>query len=295
MNNQRRKIIKRMAALPFLFMGGINGYASPSKHRISYSVNAYSFNSELRASKMTLFDMMEFAAEIGLNAVDLTGYYFPNYPEAPSDVYLFKLKRKALELGLDISWTGVRNNFAVPDSDSRQKDIQLITKWLTISAKLGSPFMRIFAGKGSYGEHTKDEVKAWMIDDLKTCAAIAEKQGVLLGLQHHNDFLFTSDEVIDILESVDSSWLGLNLDIGSLSGNTYAEIEKLAPLANYWFIKEYVYPDGKKTKVDMDTIAKIISKTDYKGYISFESLSDGNPKELVAQMFNDFKLAFEKI
>jgi len=295
MNYQRRKVIKRMAALPFFVIGGINNGVLPKKHRISYSVNAYSFNSELRAGKMTLFDMMEFAAEIGLNAVDLTGYYFPDYPEVPSDAYLFKLKRKALELGLDISWTGVRNNFAVTDADSRQKDIQLITNWLTISAKLGSPFMRIFAGKGSYGQHTKDEVKAWMVNDLKTCAAIAEKQGVLLGLQHHNDFLYTSDEVIDLLESVDSTWLGLNLDIGSLHGNTYAEIEKLAPYADYWFIKEYVYPDGIKTKVDMDKIAKIISNTGYKGYISFESLSDGKPKELVAQMFNDFKVAFERL
>jgi len=47
--------------------------------------------------------------------------------------------------------------------------------------------------------------------------------------------------------------------------------------------------------VSMDKIAKIISNTGYKGYISFESLSDGKPKELVAQMFNDFKVAFERL
>jgi sugar phosphate isomerase/epimerase len=94
---------------------------------------------------------------------------------------------------------------------------------------------------------------------------------------------------------VDSEWLGLILDIGSLRSDTYAEIEKLAPYANYWFIKEYVYPNGTKTKVDMKKIANILATNGYQGYVSFESLSDGDPKELVAQMFHDFKTALGKV
>jgi len=41
---------------------------------IQCSVNAYSFNTQLRSGEMDVEDLMEFAAYIGLDAVDLTGY-----------------------------------------------------------------------------------------------------------------------------------------------------------------------------------------------------------------------------
>ncbi len=295
MDHQRRKILKQMAILPFLKVVSSDtaalGSSSLKAPRISFSVNAYSFNAALSSGEMTLFDMMDHAAEIGLNAVDLTAYYFPGYPKVPNDDYLFKFKRKALKLGLDISWTGVRNNFATSSTEARQADIAMIENWAKASAKLGAPIMRIFAGRGSYENHSKETVKEWMVEDLKTCATIAGSYGLLLGLQHHNDFLFSSTEVIDILERVNSEWLGLILDIGSLHGDTYAEIEQLAPYADYWFIKEYVYPNGKKAAVDMQKIAQILRKSNYKGYVSFESLSDGDPKQIVAKMFADLQAA----
>jgi hypothetical protein len=55
--------------------------------------------------------------------VDLTGYYFPDYPNVPADDYIYALKRKAFLLGLDISGTGVRNDFANPDENKRKEDI----------------------------------------------------------------------------------------------------------------------------------------------------------------------------
>ena len=239
--------------------------------------------------------MMEFAAEIGLNAVDLTGYYFPSYPEVPENKELFQLKRKALELGLNISWTGVRNNFVNPDAKARKTDRELINKWLSVSSSLGASIMRVFTGNQSYEGYTKDQVKEWLVEEFKTCASYGEEKGVIVGLQNHNEFLFESDEVIDMLKRVDSEWFGLILDIGSLHAeDPYAEIEKLASYANYWFIKEHVFPNGNRTPVDMKKIAKTIKDQGYKGYVSFESLSDGDPKEIVSSLFQSFKKAYDK-
>jgi sugar phosphate isomerase/epimerase len=81
---------------------------------------------------------MEFIASIGLNAVDLTGHFFRSYPEIPQNSDLFRLKRRALELGLNISWTDVRNDFVNPDPDLRKADRDLIRKWLTVLSKLGA-------------------------------------------------------------------------------------------------------------------------------------------------------------
>ena len=290
---KRRKLLGQLALAPLLLNTGFTFKPKSSVSRVQFSVNAYSFNKMLRDGEMNFDDMMEYAAEIGLNAVDLTGYYFGNYPEVPSDTEIFRLKRKALSLGLNISWTGVRNNFCNPDASVRQQDIQHIGEWLTVSQKLGATIMRIFAGRGEYEGYSKDEVKEWMAKDLKACAQLAEKAGVIAGLQHHNDFLFKADEVIDMLKRVDSEWLGLILDCGSLDDpDPYQEIEKLAPYADYWFVKEHVTQNGKRVPVDMDKIAAILKKNDYTGYISFESLSDGDPKVIVKDMLQSFQKAY---
>tara|TARA_Y100001972_G_scaffold125905_2_gene178214 strand:- start:2391 stop:3275 length:885 start_codon:yes stop_codon:yes gene_type:complete len=291
---KRRQILGQLALAPALFNTGFMLRPPANISRVQFSVNAYSFNALLRSGEMNFDDMMEYAAGIGLNAVDLTGYYFDNYPEIPPDAELFRLKKKALALGLNISWTGVRNNFCNPDAEARKQDIELIKNWLTVSQKLGASIMRIFAGRGTYEGYSKDEVKTWMVKDLKECAALAQQAGVIAGLQHHNDFLYKADEVIDILRRVDSEWLGLILDVGSLDDpDPYKEIEKLAPYANYWFVKEHVTQQGKRVPVDMNKIAAILKKENYQGYISFESLSDGDPREIVRDMLQSFQQAYK--
>lgn len=300
MDKKRRNVIRSLALTPVL-LATRDLLASPiienlAPIRLQYSINAYSFNSMLRSGEMTFIDMMEFAADIGLDAVDLTAYYFPSYPEIPKDSELFRLKRKALELGLNISWTGIRNDFVNPDVDSRKTHSEMIRKWLTVSSSLGASIMRVFTGNHTYNGFTKNEVKEWLVDEYKTCASFGEEKGVIVALQNHNEFLFGSSEIIDILKRVDSVWFGLILDIGSLHAeNPYDEIEKLAPYANYWFIKEYVYPNGNKTPVDMKKITTIIRNQGYRGYISFESLSDGDPKQITASMFNSFRTEYEKL
>ena len=299
MDKKRRNVLRNLALAPIL-LGSRSAFSSPSMEtfvpsRLQYSVNAYTFNSLLRSGEMTFFDMMEFASTLGLDAVDLTGYYFAGYPKVPDDKTLFQLKKKALQLGLNITWTGVRNNFVNPDKTARESDIELIKNWLQVSSKLGASIMRIFVGKGKHEGYSRDEVKKWIVSDFQACAKYAEEMGVMVGMQHHNDFLYEADEVIDMLKRVDSEWFGLILDIGSLRrGDPYEEIKKLAPYANYWFIKELVYVDGMAQPVNMKKIAAILKDVNYRGYISFESLTDGDPKQIVTSMFNDFRAAYGK-
>ncbi|XCF06476.1 sugar phosphate isomerase/epimerase family protein [Tamlana crocina] len=296
MNITRRNILKNLMLAPLVLganklMAHTNPLKKNSTSRLQYSINAYSFNSELRSGEMTFYDMMDFAADIGLDAVDITGYYFNSYPEIPSNKELFDLKRKALELGLDISWTGVRNDFATPNLVKRNNDIELIKNWLEVSSKIGSPIMRIFTGKHKSETYSKDDVKEWMANNFKTCAKYGELHGVVVGLQNHDEFLFTSEEVIDMLKRVNSDWFGLILDCGSLPSNDpYKEIENLAPYANYFLVKEHVkQKDSTKVPADLQRIAKIIQSSNYRGYVSFESLKEGDTKAIIKNMVSEFK------
>ena len=42
---------------------------------------------------MSLEQVIDFCAELGFDAVDPTGYYFPGYPEPPADAYVNAVKR----------------------------------------------------------------------------------------------------------------------------------------------------------------------------------------------------------
>jgi sugar phosphate isomerase/epimerase len=290
-------MVPALAVAPTLFGASSSNSTTPvsTLQRVQYSVNAYSFNDEFKSGKMDFFDMMEFAADIGLHAVDLTSYYFSSYPNLPDKAEIFALKKRALELGLNISWTGVRNNFVTADVAAREKDRQMIKDWLAVSSQIGSSILRIFTGRNLPDGYTKDQVKAWLVEEYKLCARYGAEVGVIAALQNHNEFLFTADEVIDILERVDSEWFGLILDISGLrtTDDPYAEAEKLAPYANYWFIKEHVYHDQVKRPTDMARMATLIKKQRFQGYVSFESLSDGNPKEIIKNMLMDFRGEFE--
>ena len=302
MKNNRRDAIKKIAMAPILLSTPVLWSATtrdrtePALQRLQFSINAYSFNDEFRSGKMNLFDMMEFAADIGLNAVDLTAYYFSSYPKLPKKPEIFALKKRALELGLNISWTGIRNNFVTADAKARETDLKMIKDWLEISSTIGSSILRIFTGRNQPKGYTKEEVKIWLIDAFKECAQHGADVGVITALQNHNEFLFTAEEVIDIIKRVDSEWFGLILDISGLrtTSNPYAEAEKLAPYANYWFIKEHVYQNQVKTPTDMKQMAAIIKRQDFRGYVSFESLSEGNPKIIIKEMLGEFKKEYNK-
>lgn len=301
MKNSRRDALKKIALAPALFTAPAllaattNSQATPAATRVQYSINAYSFNDEFQSGEMNLFDMMEFASEIGLNAVDLTAYYFPSYPDLPKKPEIFALKKRAFELGLNISWTGIRNDFVTADTKARTKDREMIRDWLSISSVIGSSILRIFTGRNIPNGYTKDQVKTWLVEEYRLCAHYGGEVGVIAALQNHNEFLFTAEEVIDVLERVDSEWFGLILDISCLrsTDDPYAEAEKLAPYANYWFIKEHVYHNQKKKPTDMAKMATIIKRHDFSGYVSFESLSEGNPKKIIPEMLNKFKQEFE--
>src|SRR5271156_1298407 len=71
--------------------------------KLKLALNAYSFDKPLMAHTMTLDDVVHFCAQHRVDALDATGYYFPGYPAAPPDEYIYNLKRTAYLNGVQIS------------------------------------------------------------------------------------------------------------------------------------------------------------------------------------------------
>lgn len=253
--------------------------------KIKLALNAYSFNEPLRAGRMTLFDVIDYCAEHGFSGVDATGYYFPGYPEPPSDEYAYKLKQRAFLNGITICGTGVRNDFAVPDASARKRDVQLVKNWIEVAQKLGATVLRVFSGREVPAGHTFDQALEWLAAEFRECAAYAQGHGIILGLQNHDDFVKTAAETIKVVEAVDSDWFAVKLDIGSLrQGDPYKEIEKLAPYAVSWQMKESVWYGDKEVPTDFAKIKTIIDAIGYRGFLPLETLGDGDPRIKVAKL-----------
>lgn len=300
--NTRRKFIKALIAAPLMplaFSGFVAQNANTEKqfsHKLKLSLNVYSFNSWLRTGKTDLFDLLDFCAKCNFDAIDPTGYYFPGYPEPPEKEFINKFKRKAFLLGLDISGTGVRNDFVNPDQDARKSDIRMVKKWIQAAASLGIPNLRIFAGTSKHEGYTRGQVFEWLARDIRECCEYGQEYGVMIALQNHNDFLYTSDDVEKIFQMVDSDWLGLNLDIGSYrQDDPYTEIQKNISHAVTWQIKENVWMNGKETPTDFERLFKIIKDAGYRGYLPLETLGVGDPYQKVPVLLENVLTAMQKV
>jgi len=288
----RRKFLSYSAALA---TASLTQAAVPREPgvKLKLALNAYSFDKPLMAHTMTLDDVIHFCAQQRVDALDATGYYFPGYPKAPPDEYVYNLKRTAFLNGVQLSGTGVRNDFAVPDATARKRDMQMVKDWIEVASKLGAPVIRVFSGRTRPEGHTFDQVLEWMIPEFQECAEYGKQHGVILGLQQHNDFLKTADETIRVINAVNSPWFGDILDVGSLRTNDpYQEIEKLVPYAVSWQLKEKVGYGTREVNTDLKQIKSIIDKIGYRGVLPFEALGTGDPRERVASFLQQIRTVF---
>jgi sugar phosphate isomerase/epimerase len=312
----RRDFITRASLLPMGAAAGValgaSGHpaaaAAPIRRgggpRLKTSLNAYSFNKPLndqikgRAKGISLFDLLETCAEMDFDALDPTGYFFPGYPKVPSDKYINDFKRRAFQLGVDISGTGVRNDFASPDKEARAADVRHVKEWIECAARMGAPVIRVFAGPVPEG-YAWDQVASWMADSLRECVEHGQKYGVLVGVQNHGDMLKTGDQVLKVLQMVDSDWFGSIVDTGYfMSPDPYRDIAQVTPFAVNWQIKEKV--DGVKgtNRTDLKKLVKIIRAGGYRGYIPIETLSNKtepyDPRARVAELLAALREALKQ-
>lgn len=283
-----------LAPASALAKGGVQ--RRPGTH-LKIGLNAYSFNSELRSGAMSMDDVIDFCAEHEIDGVDMTGYYFDGYPEPPSDEVIYNLKRKAFLNGVTISGTGVRNDFALTDPSSRKGQIQLVKDWVEVAEKLGSDVVRVFSGRQVADGSSFDKTLEWMIPAFQECAEYGKEHGVIIGLQHHDDFLKTADETIEVVEKVNSEWFSVILDVGSLRmHDVYEEIEKLVPYASTWQVKEEVWYGEKAVPIDLVKLKAVIDAAEYRGFLPFEALGrDPNAearRKHVARFLAEIRQAF---
>jgi sugar phosphate isomerase/epimerase len=280
--------------------------------RVKLALNAYSFSKLLndhakgRGTGMSLVQLVDFCAKQGFDGLDATGYFFPGYPDPPRDDDVNHLKRRAFDAGVDISGTGVRNNFTTADKSVRAAGVQHIKQWVEVAAKLGAPVLRVFADTQMKDQTwqtvapgcTRDQVEEWIAADVRECAEHGKKFGVIVGVQNHGDFLKTGDDHLSLIKRVNSEWCGPIVDTGYYkTEDPYKDMAAVAPYAVNWQIKESPFGVNSDVRTDLVKLLTLIRRAGYRGYLPIETLSapgkDYDPFQIVPKFLAELRLAVD--
>lgn len=285
-DTSRRRFLKQGAALAAACtlspsLSGIEPLGRSPSGRFKLSCAAYSFDRYLNLKKpsMTLEQFIEKCAGWGTDGIELTEYYFEK-PVTPQ--YVMRLKRAAVLWGQDITGTPIGNNFALPPGDERDKQVASVKNWIDVSADIGSPAIRIFAGGAPKG--IEDSVaRKWVVESIDACCEHAARRGVFLALENHGGVVATAEGLLDIVKAVRCDWVGINLDTGNFhTADPYGDFARCVPYSLTCQLKTEITPaGGKKENADLARIVEILRKGGYRGHVTLEYEAAEEPMEAV--------------
>jgi sugar phosphate isomerase/epimerase len=230
--------------------------------------------------KMTMEDFLAYAKFLGVDGVSLESCFFPSFEKS----WFQSLKAQLDEYGFDrvYAWghpdglEAGKNRAAFDDMVAQIPNAKLI----------GADVMRVVASSLMFRFEPHGPQIDILVDWFKEAVKVAEEYDVKLAVENHIDY--TSDECVELLERVDSPYLGLNLDTGNflrllddpvegtrkLAKRVYAtHIKDLKPVRSvnateWYFFSSTPVGDGL---VDNQKIAQLLYEADYQGFLAVET------------------------
>lgn len=258
--------------------------ASGAREGNPIAVSTYSYWRFRRDAKLKIEECIDLAAEAGFDAVEILEIQMHRRDNA----YLQTLKRQAFLAGLDLCGMSTHQDFVSPSAEQRAANVKRTIASIELAYRLGIPTIRVNTGRWGTTKsfdalmkqrgiepplegYTDEDAYPWVIESFEKCLKVAERCGVVLGLENHWGLGRTPEGVLRIVNAVDSPWLRVTMDTGNFLEDPYDKLEKLAPKTAFVQAKTY-YGGGTWYTLDLDyeRIARILRKHRYRGYVSLE-------------------------
>ncbi|MBC7288757.1 MAG: sugar phosphate isomerase/epimerase [Armatimonadetes bacterium] len=239
----------------------------------------YSFNTYAREGKMTVLDFIRFAADAGLECVDLLAYYWKNETEEPDEA------RELLnDLGIELAAYAVGNNFCQESEIRRREQIDIVRRGIEMAHRLEAPVLRVFGGHAPHMD--KRDALQIAADSLGEVVSEAEEAGVVLAVENHGGVPGTSEEVIWLLSELDTPWVRACVDVGNFVpvGEDPAEaVARVVGYAAHAHIKDFrrvLDEQGRESwkpctpgsgDLDYPTILRVFANAGYAGALAIEA------------------------
>ena len=282
------------------------GPAEPAaESRIKIATSTYSYW-HFKTPKYPVEKVIVDAARLGFDGVEI----LHRQMDGESPGYVNSLKQLAFKHGLALPMLSIHQDFISEKPEERGEAVKHTIRCIELAERLGIPSIRLNSGRwntiASFDDlmkvkgdeppiegYTEEDAFKWCIEGIQACLPAAAKAGVLLALENHWGLTTKTENLLRIYKSVNSPWLGINMDTGNYPGDPYPEIEKLAPFASIVQAKTY-YGGGEWYTLDLDykRIAGILRKAGFKGWVSLEMEGKEDPSTAVPKSLAVLREAF---
>ena len=230
--------------------------------------------------RWTLEDFLDRPKQLQVNGVSLESCFIPQR-EDPG--YLSSIKERLDDYGFDRVYA-----WGHPDGlegGKNESEYGEMVKSFEHAKQVGAKVMRVVGSSLMFRFEDHQEQIGRLTKRFKEAAKVASDYGIKMAVENHIDF--TSDEILQLLEAVDSPYLGLNFDTGNflrllddpikgmekLAKHTLAthikdlKINKNAAADDWYFFSTTPVGDGV---VDNLKLAQLLKDADYRGFLAME-------------------------
>jgi sugar phosphate isomerase/epimerase len=255
---------------------------------------------------MTIFDWIEKASQIGVDGLEMHHLFFAG----EGDDFLDKVKTKCEQANLSIPMMCFSPDFTQPEPGKRKEELIKQKEAIDLTVKLGGSFCRTLSGQNRPGLNRKQAVR-WCVEMIREAVGYAEEMGIILNIENHYkdgyweypEFALRSEVFLEIIEQIDSPFLGVNFDPSNtivagedpiellqkikkrvvsmhasdrhLIGGSLADLRKLELDPLYGYAKAIQHGVIGEGLNDYDAIFGILKDEGFNGWISIEDGMNG--------------------
>jgi sugar phosphate isomerase/epimerase len=174
-----------------------------------------SFFSDIIEGRMTVGEWARMAAEIGLDAIDLSILFVPDHTPAA----LAELRQEIEDAGMSVTMVTSYPDFTHPDPAQRKRELQIEVEAVRAAAALRAKYVRVTAGQ-SHPETSRTDGIDWATVGLTRLVQATRDLDVTLVYENHSkpgawqytDFSEPPDIFEEIVQRTAECDLAVNFD-----------------------------------------------------------------------------------
>lgn len=259
------------------------------------SVSSYSFSGYIRAGKMTQFDCIAKAKEMGFDAIefiDLDGKGDLEKQKENARLY----RAEADRVGIDINAYTIGACLYQDTPEARETEVERLKGQLDVAALLGAKVMRhdVCYALGKTGaSRSFDGMLPYIAESARKVTEYAETLGIRTCTENHGYIAQDSDRVERLFNAVHHDNYGLLVDMGNFicaDEDPALAVSRVAPYAVHAHVKDMIVRDvptggcnnmtrgGKyfcgtvvgEGNIPVKRCLNILKRAGYEGYLSIE-------------------------
>lgn len=244
------------------------------------AVDEWCYHNSMMIGRMNIENLITRCAELGVDGVGFDYFMLPSEHKKDSEQIQELLESNNLELVFGFSMPFALPEFTFKLMENKKDEM------FDLAHDFGCKVVRVIGGvvlpnpvhkPFHVSVSRRQEIKT-VAKNLKSFVEDAALEGLTVALENHTDY--KTDEMLEILDLVDSEAMKVTLDTGNamfLKEDPVETVEKLVPFAAYTHIKDMKHfgplvmsvPLGQG-EVDIASIIRVLKDSDYQGLYSIE-------------------------